>query len=69
MTEFDLRFPARTAERLLDVWIEHQLETGKINRNDMAEIPYIYTRKINWPDKIVSFLMAKFFHKKHTHSF
>lgn len=69
MNDFQRRFVGAVSERLLDVWIERQLETGRINRNDMAEIPYIYARKINWPDKIISFLMAKFFHKKHTHSF
>ena len=69
MTQFQMRFVGAVSEVLLDVWLDRQLETGRISRDDMAEIPYVYTRKINWPQKITAFLMAKFFHKKHTHSF
>ncbi len=69
MNDFQKRFVGRISEMMLDVWIEHQAGTGRINRNDIAEIPYVYTRKINWPQKITYFLMSKFFHKKHTHNF
>ena len=69
MSGFQLRFVGRISEMLLDVWLDRQLEAGKIQPDDMVEVPYIYTRKINWRNKITSFLMAKFFHKKVTHNF
>ena len=66
---FDSRRIGSIAEHMIDVWLGHQLQTGRLNHEDICEIPYIYTRKINWPQKIGGFLMAKFFHKKYTKSF
>ena len=69
MTQFQMRFVGAVSEVLLDVWIERQIDTGRISRDDITEVPHIYTRKINWPLKITSFLMAKFLHVKYKRSF
>ena len=66
---FDSRRIGSVAELMLDVWLGRQLEIGNIKREDIHEVPYIYTRKINWFKKVTGFLMAKFFHRKYTKSF
>ena len=66
---FDSRRIGSIAEHMLDVWLGRQLEIGNIKREDIHEVPYIYTRKINWFKKATGFLMAKFFHRKYTKSF
>ena len=69
MNAFEMRYPARVAELLFNVWINYQLRIGSINPENVFEIPYIYTEKINWPRKIIEFLTAKFFHRKYKKSF
>ena len=66
---FDSRRIGSIAERMIDVWIARQIETGRIKSEEIHEVPYIYTRKINWFKKVTGFLMAKFFHRKYTKSF
>ncbi len=69
MTPFEMRYIGRVSERLFNAWLIRQTETGKIRREDMHEIPYVYFGKVDWPRKIYSFIMAKFFHKKYERSF
>lgn len=69
MTVFQGRYVGRIGERLFNVWLDHQLETGEINKSDIKEIPYIYMEKIDWGKKISSFLKAKFIHKQYEKSF
>lgn len=66
---FDSRRIGSIAEHMVDVWLGRQLETDNIKPEDICEVPYIYTRKINWFRKAGGFLMAKFFHRKYTKSF
>ena len=66
---FDSRRIGSVAELMLDVWLGRQFEEGNIKPEDIHEVPYIYTRKINWFKKVTGFLMAKFFHRKYTKSF
>lgn len=61
-SSFDARLFGRISELLLNVWLEHkQLE--------YREIPYIYMEKINWINKGICFLEAKFRNKKFERSF
>ena len=69
MSAFEMRYPARTAELLFNVWLEHQAATGGINPEEVCEIPYVYTERLNWPRKIFGFLAAKFLHRRYTKSF
>ena len=66
---FDSRRIGSVAEHMIDVWLGRQLETGRISAHDIHEVPYIYTRRINWFRKAGGFLAAKFFHRKYTKSF
>lgn len=61
-SDFHKRFFGRVSERLLDVW----LYTKGYN---FTEIPVIDMQNINWPNKIKSFLIAKFTGKRYEKSF
>lgn len=68
-SDFEKRFPGRISEILLNVWLNYRLEKGIITKDKIAEIPFIYMEKINYLEKGMSFLSAKFFHKRQKHSF
>ncbi len=59
---FHARFFGRISERLLDVWI-------KTNKLKYEEINVIEMQNINKVKKCISFMKAKFFHKKYMKSF
>jgi hypothetical protein len=61
-SDFHKRFFGRISERLLDVWI-------KTNNISYLEVPVIDMQNINWPNKIKSFLIAKFTGKRYEKSF
>lgn len=63
------RFYGRVSELLFNVWLEYQVESGKLKPKDIREVPYIYTEKINWWKKGIAFLKAKFLGKKYEGSF
>ena len=69
LNSYQTRFVGMVSEMMLDVWLDRMIETGRIQPGDIAEIPYVYTRKINWPRKVTSFLMAKFFGVKYKRNF
>lgn len=61
MSTFDARLFGRVSEFLLDVWIEK-------NSLPYKEVKMIQIGNENWPIKIRSFLMAKFFGRKYSQS-
>lgn len=69
MNAFEKRYIGRVSERLLNVWLRHQIRTGVLARKEVHEIPYFYVGKVDWPRKIRSFLGAKLFGRKYTGSF
>lgn len=66
---FQGRFYGRVSEIIFNVWLDYQIRTGKLKQSDIREIPCIYTEKIKWFKKGVSFLKAKFTKEKYSGSF
>lgn len=69
LSAFQARFFGRISELLLNVWIEYQIETGVIKKDEVKELRCIYMEKINWFKKGKAFLLAKFLGKKYEGSF
>lgn len=69
LSSFQGRFYGRVSEIIFNVWLYHNIKTGKIIASEVKEIPYIYTEKVKWIKKITSFIKAKFTHKKYEGSF
>lgn len=66
---FQGRFYGRVSEIIFNVWLERQLETGRIRKDEIRELPFIYMEPVNWFVKGLSFLKAKLFHQKYDRSF
>ena len=69
LSAFQARFYGRVSEIIFNVWLDGQLEKGKLKKSDIKELPCIHMEKINWWKKGTSFLKAKFFKKKYEGSF
>lgn len=69
MDAFQLRYPGRVSEILFNVWLDCQLTSGKIKKDEMKEIPVVSMEKVDWLKKGMSFLKAKFLGKKYDKSF
>lgn len=66
---FQGRFYGRISEIIFNVWLDKQIQSGKIKKSEVKEIPCIHMEKINWRKKGSSFLKAKFLGKKYEGSF
>lgn len=69
MTPFEKRYAGRISERLFDTWLMHQMEIGKIKKEEVKEIPYLYVGRVDWYHKITGVLKARFLGKKYEKSF
>lgn len=69
LSDFQNRFYGRISEILFNVWLQQQLNLKHISKNEIKEVNYIYIGKIDMPRKIISFIRAKFVHKKYSRSF
>ena len=68
-SSFDARLYGRVSEILFNVWLRQKQKDGILTSTDIRELPVIYMERIDWGRKIMSFLMAKFFHKRYHKSF
>ena len=69
LSSFQSRFYGRVSEIIFNVWLEQQVRDKKVEKDQIKELSYLYTEKINWKRKIVSFIEAKFIEKKYEESF
>ena len=69
LSVFQSRFYGRISEIIFNVWLERQLETGNLKKDEVKEIPVIHMDNINWWKKGTAFLKAKFIGKKYEGSF
>jgi hypothetical protein len=65
MSHFQGRYCGRVSEIIFNVWLDYQIETGRIDRSEVKILPYVYMEKIDWVKKISKFLRAKIFHEKY----
>lgn len=66
--EFHARFFGRISELLLDVFLYTKYPDLE-HRSDVLELDILELEPVNWPLKIRSFLLAKFFGKKYHKSY
>ena len=69
MSEFDRRFPGRISELLLNVWVDHQITTGRLKKSDIMYLPWYNTTGDNLMVKAKAFLRAKYKGEKYKSSF
>lgn len=69
LSAFQGRFYGRVSEIIFNVWLEYQIDNGKIKKDEVKELPFIYMEKINWWKKGMAFLKAKFLNQKYKGSF
>lgn len=68
-SDFEKRFPGRISELIFNTWLDYMIVNGNIKKESIAELPFIYMEKIDYKAKVISFLKAKFLHKKQEKSF
>ncbi len=59
------RIYGRVSEILFNVWLDHQLENGVLQKEEIMEIPCVYMEKVKWIKKGTAFLKAKFLNIKY----
>ena len=69
LSAFQGRFYGRVSEILFNVWLEQKIRSGKLERDEIKELNFVYMEKIDWKRKGISFLKAKFASKKYEGSF
>ena len=69
LSDFQRRYLGRISEILFNVWLNYQIQSKRVRRNEIKELPVIYMEKIDWKRKIAFFLEAKFMGKKYESSF
>ena len=69
LTPYQRRYCGRISEIIFNVWLEEQVNSGKIKRAEIREIPFVNMEKTNWWKKGLAFLKAKFLGKKYEGSF
>ncbi len=61
LSPFQARFYGRISEILFNVWLEHCLADGTLDRKEICEIPCRFMERENWGRKVFAFLKAKYF--------
>jgi hypothetical protein len=69
LSAFQGRFYGRISEIIFNVWLDEQIRTRRIKKNEIKELPYEHMEKINWWKKGTAFLKAKFVGKRYEGSF
>lgn len=69
LSAYQGRFYGRISEIVFNVWLDHQVQSGRLKCNEIMEIPCIHMEKINWWKKGTLFLKAKFLGEKYEGSF
>ncbi|MCC8080331.1 MAG: DUF4422 domain-containing protein [Oscillospiraceae bacterium] len=68
LSSFQGRFFGRVSEIIFNIWLDYQVNEGKINRDEILEIPCVHMEKVNWLKKGAAFMKAKLFNVKYEDS-
>ena len=69
LSDFQKRCYGRISEIIFNVWLDYQIRSGKLKKEQIKEIPCIHMEKINWWRKGLAFFNAKYIGKKYEGSF
>ena len=69
LSAYQGRCYGRISEIIFNVWLACQMDSGVLRKEEITEIPWIYTEKVNWYKKGAAFFKAKFFHVRYEGSF
>lgn len=69
LSDFQKRLYGRVSEILFNVWMDYQIKSGAIKKEEIKEVSCMHMEKINWWKKGRSFLYAKIFRKRYEGSF
>lgn len=69
LSSFQGRFYGRVSEIIFNVWLNQQIQNGRIKSSQVKELGYIHMEDINWFKKGSAFLKAKFLGKRYEGSF
>ena len=65
LSSFQGRFYGRVSEIIFNVWLNQQIQNGRIKSSQVKELGCIHMEDINWFKKGSAFLKAKFLGKRH----
>ena len=69
LSSFQGRFYGRVSEIIFNVWLNQQIQNGRIKSSQVKELGCIHMEDINWFKKGSAFLKAKFLGKRYEGSF
>ena len=59
----------RISEILFNVGLQEEIDSGRLKKDEIRELPCLHIEKINWLRKGGAFLCAKIFKKKYERGF
>ena len=69
LSDFQKRLYGRISEIIFNVWLQHEIDGGRMKKSEIKELPCLHLEKINWFKKGGAFLCAKIFKKKYERGF
>lgn len=69
LSDFQKRLYGRVSEILFNVWLQEEIDSGRLKKSEIKELPCLHLEKINWLKKGGAFLCAKIFKKKYERGF
>lgn len=69
LSDFQKRYYGRVSEIIFNVWLDRQYTSGKIQKDEVKELPWLYMEKINYWKKGKAFIRAKFAGRRYEESF
>ena len=69
LSDFQKRLYGRISEIIFNVWLQEEIDSGRMKKSEIKELPCLHLEKINWFKKGGAFLCAKIFKKKYERGF